>query len=86
MFIPVVGREGARIAFVNSKNISSISLFKDHSGKLHWKFIMNDSTDFNSEKFDGEDEAIKWLKNMLGHEYPTIPVTIPKAAPLEPTS
>lgn len=81
MFIPVAGREGARIAFINSRNVSSISLFKDHSGKVHWKFIMSDSTDFKSDKFDGEEEAIKWLKGALGRDYPSTPVYLPAVSP-----
>jgi len=80
MFIPVVGREGARIAFINSRNVSSISLFKDHSGKVHWKFIMSDSTDFNSENFKGEEDAIKWLKGALGRDYPSTPVYLPSSS------
>lgn len=77
MFIPVVGREGARIAFINSKIVSSISLFKDHSGKVHWKFVMSDSTEFKSENFKGEEDAIKWLKGALGRDYPSTPVYLP---------
>jgi hypothetical protein len=80
MFIPVVGREGARIAFINSRNVSSISLFKDHSGKVHWNFIMSDSTEFKSESFKGEEDAIKWLKGVLGRDYPSTPVYLPTAS------